>query len=251
MIVIGIQHQSFHQQRLLSPNFLPAWSPPPSNTIPLDEKGDDIRRGELLFNDTTSYAPAFVGDRLNCNSCHLAGGIVPYASPVVGLPKLFPMFNMRAGHVISLQDRIQECFTRSENGKPLGYDSDEMRGLVSYISWLSQPQPDRRPFIGRGLIELPHLQPDVNRGAKVYSTQCAGCHGAQGEGIAPLYPPLWGPQSFNDGAGMSGIDKMAAFVQHNMPENRPGILSPQDAYDVAGFLHMQRRPAFNSAYSHF
>ena len=66
-----------------------------------------------------------------------------------------------------------------------------------------------------------------------------------------MFPPLWGPDSFNDGAGMHGVRKMAAFVQHNMPQNRPGILTPQDAYDVAGFIHKQPRPAFNPAYKNF
>jgi thiosulfate dehydrogenase len=62
---------------------------------------------------------------------------------------------------------------------------------------------------------------------------------------------LWGDNSFNDGAGMHGLPKMAAFVQQNMPQNRKGILSPQDAYDVSAFVHGQPRPAFNKAYAHF
>jgi thiosulfate dehydrogenase len=44
---------------------------------------------------------------------------------------------------------------------------------------------------------------------------------------------------------------MAAFAQHNMPQNRMGILSPQDAYDVSEFVQLQPRPAFNNAYKHF
>ncbi len=44
---------------------------------------------------------------------------------------------------------------------------------------------------------------------------------------------------------------MAAFVQHNMPQNRPGILTPQEAYDVSAFIHAQPRPAFNPAYKNY
>jgi thiosulfate dehydrogenase len=170
---------------------------------------------------------------------------------MVGIAALFPMYNQRAGHVISLRDRIQECFVRSENGKPLSYSGPEMQALVDYIDWLSVPLPNTKRFVGRGLIKLPNLKPDPKHGAELYVAQCAGCHGKNGEGSAPMFPPLWGPQSFNDGAGMNNIQKMAAFVQHNMPQNRMGILSPQDAYDVTAFIHSQPRPAFNQAYKHF
>jgi len=102
-----------------------------------------------------------------------------------------------------------------------------MQSLVDYIDWLSQPEPNRRPYVGRGLIVLPDLKPDPKHGAEVYKAQCAGCHGQYGQGIAQQFPPVWGPHSFNDGAGMQGIRKMAAFVQHNMPQNRKGSLSPK------------------------
>ncbi len=153
--------------------------------------------------------------------------------------------------MISLKDRIQECFTRSENGHPLPYDGPHMNALVAYIEWLSQPEPRREPFSGRGLIELPPLKPAQKNGEKIYTAQCAGCHGEDGAGSMPLMPPLWGPESFNDGAGMFTISKMARFVQYNMPQNRPGILSPQEAYDVSAYIHSKPRPAFNQAYKKY
>lgn len=228
-----------------------AWQAPRESTIPQTPKGDSIRRGALLFAETPLYAAQYTHAKISCADCHAAGGIQPYASPMVGLPALFPMFNERAGHVISLKDRIQECFVRSENGKPLDYQGGTMQALVDYIDWLSEPEPDRRAYAGRGLITLPDLKPDPKHGAEVYKVQCAGCHGENGEGIAPQFPPVWGPYSFNDGAGMHGVHKMAAFVEHNMPQNRMGILSPQDAFDVSAFIHLQPRPAFNSDYKRF
>ncbi len=228
-----------------------AWKAPLLSSIPNGPHGDSIRRGSLIFNETRLYASGYTHAKVSCGSCHAQGGIQPYASPMVDIPALFPMYNPRAGHVISLKDRIQECFVRSESGKPIPSNGQEMQALVDYINWLSQPQPGRRPFVGRGLIHLPDLKPDPKHGADVYASQCAGCHGDHGEGLAPLFPPLWGPDSFNDGAGMDSIQKMAAFVQHNMPQNRMGILSPQDAYDVSAFIHQQPRPAFNPAYKSF
>lgn len=228
-----------------------AWEPPRQRDIPTGVLGESIRRGSLLFSDTPLFAAKYTSSRISCGNCHAEGGIQPFASPMVGLPPLFPMFNQRAGHMISLKDRIQECFVRSENGKPLPYDSTEMRALVDYIEWLSLPVPGRKPYIGRGLVDLPVLVPDPAKGAQIYAAQCAGCHGQNGGGRTPLAPAVWGPDSFNDGAGMYGIPKMAAFVQHNMPQNRMGILTAQDAYDVSAFIHAQPRPVFNQAYKHF
>ena len=228
-----------------------SWKPPAESSIPNGPLGDSIRRGRAIFNETPLFASHFTGGKVSCANCHAEGGIQPFASAVVGVGATFPQFNQRAGHVISLEDRIQECFVRSENGKPLDYKGPEMHAIVDYISWLSTPQPGRKPYLGRGLVKLPNLTPDPVRGKAIYAEQCAGCHGDNGEGKPNVFPPLWGPDSYNDGAGMHGIPKMAAFVQHNMPQNRMGILSAQEAYDVSAYIHEQPHPAFNPAYKHF
>lgn len=251
-IVVGLRVKNFSALEYGSaPKATMAWVPPRASSIPEGPQGESIRQGRLIFDETPLYASRFTRSKVTCSNCHAAGGIQPYASPVVGLPAVFPMFNKRAGHMISLQDRIQECFVRSENGTPLPYKGDTMKALMDYIGWLSQPEPNRKPFVGRGLVTLPELKPDPQHGAAIYAAQCAGCHGDHGEGRAPLFPPLWGPESFNDGAGMYTLAKMAPFVQHNMPQNRMGILSAQDAWDVSAFVHAQPRPAFNEAYKHF
>ena len=55
------------------------------------------------------------------------------------------------------------------------------------------------------------------RGAQVYQANCASCHQADGQGqrngVAGdakgyRYPPLWGPDSFNNGAGMHRLDRV-------------------------------------------
>jgi thiosulfate dehydrogenase len=49
-----------------------------------------------------------------------------FAAPVVGLPGLFlPVFDKHANRVITFAERIQECFLRSENGRPLPCDGPE------------------------------------------------------------------------------------------------------------------------------
>lgn len=217
--------------------------------IPAGPVGDSIRRGRLLFLETARYAPQFVGSKLSCNDCHLGGGTASFAAPMVGMPGLFPMYNKRANKVISLEDRVQECFTRSENGRPIDYHGAEMLALVSYIHWVSNDQTEGKAFPGRGLVKLPELESDAKRGEKIYGDNCAPCHGKDGAGQPPILPALWGPDSYNDGAGMNQIPKMAAFVQHNMPQNHPGSLTAQQAYDVAAFVHTKPRPKFNAEYS--
>jgi thiosulfate dehydrogenase len=228
-----------------------AWQPMSRDAIPEGAPGDSIRSGLHIFEDTALYAPRYTDSKVSCSSCHAAGGIQPYAVPLVGAPAWFPMYSKRAGHRISLADRIEECFVRSENGRPLPYDSPEMKAIVAYIEWLSTPEPHHLPFSSRGLALLPEMHADAKRGAALYAEQCAGCHGDHGQGTPPMFPPLWGPDSFNDGAGMNQVRKMASFVYSNMPQNRMGILSEQEAFDVSAFIHQQRRPPFNPAYSKY
>jgi len=129
-----------------------AWTPPRDSSIPKGLLGDSIRRGRLIFTETPLYASDHATAKINCSDCHAEGGIQPYASPVVAVPALFPQFNQRAGRVISLKDRIQECFVRSENGTPVDYDGEQMKAVVDYINWLSTPEPNRQKFLGRGLV---------------------------------------------------------------------------------------------------
>jgi thiosulfate dehydrogenase len=229
----------------------PDWRPPAMGTIPMGPQGDSIRLGLKLFNETQLYARDTVSAKISCSGCHAEGGMQPYASPIVGVAATFPQFNARAGHMITLKDRIQECFVRSENGRPIDYDGVRMRGLVDYIAWVSTPEPDRKAFAGRGLLKIAERVGDAEHGKAIYAEHCAGCHGESGQGRPHVFPPLWGPDSFNDGAGMYGVPKMAAFIEHNMPQNRMGILTAQQSYDVATYVHTQPRPAFNPAYKKY
>jgi thiosulfate dehydrogenase len=193
------------------------WKDPDPATIPQGPLGDSIRLGLNVFRDTPRYASEYVDDQMSCSDCHLRNGVAAYSSPLVGVPGLFPMYNERAGRVITFADRIQECFTRSENGRPFPYRSRELIALIAYTQWLSQRWPAGQSFPTRGLVKLPALHGDPVNGAKIYAIQCAVCHQTNGAGIALNFPPLWGSKSFNDGAGMSHVAKMAAFVQYNMP----------------------------------
>lgn len=223
----------------------------PAARVPAGPAGERIRLGQEIFEQTPRRAARYVGNQMNCADCHLSGGRAEYAAPLVGIPGLFPSYNKRAGRVITLAERIQECFVRSENGEPPAANSATMKALLAYLNWISKGQPKGKPYAGRGLVRLPSLKGDPGRGAAIYAKQCSVCHGDTGAGMPPVLPPLWGSTSFNDGAGMAQVAKMAAFVQHNMPQNAPGSLSAQQAYDVAAYVNSQTRPKMNPSYKKY
>jgi thiosulfate dehydrogenase len=226
---------------------------PSATSIPTGPLGDAIRLGQSIVSDTQSHAKAYVGNGLHCVSCHLDGGRAAYAAPLVGLTGVFPEYRARRGRVESLEERINDCFVRSMNGKALPPSSAEMIGLLAYIAWLSQGVPTGAEVIGRGFrnITAP-ATPDSVHGKALYAQKCAACHGVEGQGLRGagdtfVFPPLWGPQSFNTGAGMARVSVAAAFVQAKMPLGNGGTLSDQDAYDIAAYFTAQPRPKFGSA----
>jgi thiosulfate dehydrogenase len=229
----------------------PASAPSPfqSVNLPPGAQGDLIRQGKLIFDQTPKYASAYVGNRLACSDCHLQSGTAAYSAPMIDIATIFPMFNKRAGRVISMQERFQECFIRSENGRPLPNGSQQMLALTAYVDWLSRDGIKGKPYKGRGFVKVPDLNGNPAVGKQIYAGQCSGCHGTDGAGVPPILPPLWGPNSYNDQAGMNNPKKMAAFLVHNMPQNHPGTLTPHDAFDVAAFIHTMPRPKSNNAYS--
>jgi thiosulfate dehydrogenase len=81
-----------------------------------------------------------------------------------------------------------------------------------------------------------HLQ----AGSQPYAMPLIGVNGAGYQ-----FPPLWGPDSFNNGAGMSRLLTAAAYAMHTMPIGTTfdaPVLSDEDAYDVAAYIISQKRP---------
>lgn len=229
------------------------FSVPADSTIPIGPKGDAVKLGKALVTETRKRLPKNVGAGLDCTNCHIAAGTTPSAGPFVGLWGVFPDYRARAGDIDSMQERINDCFERSMNGKALAVDSAEMNAILMYINWLSTGVPTGTEVIGRGMGSIDMtLKPDAARGKQVYADKCAACHGAGGEGIKGAtgeygVPPVWGDASFNVGAGLARTYTAAAFVKNNMPLGQVGTLSDQDAIDVAEFFTHQPRPAFAAA----
>jgi thiosulfate dehydrogenase len=224
---------------------------PAESTLKADPFSRSVLRGRALLAATRESLPGNVGNDLRCNSCHLDEGTRAYSMPYVGVYARYPQYRSRRDAVELIEDRINDCFVRSMNGRPLDPAGRDLRDIVSYFRWVSTGIAVGQRVAGQGIDSIvPEPVPNEARGAIVFVEKCVRCHGADGEGarvatMPGVYaPPLWGPRSFNIGAGMARLRVTAAFVRTNMPFDKPGTISPQEAFDVAAFVNGHERPDF-------
>jgi thiosulfate dehydrogenase len=240
---------------------------------PKGEIGKIVKLGEDIVNNTDTHplTKDLVGNKLQCKSCHLKGpdgkpGTDDGISSWIGTAAAFPAWSKREKTVQTLQDRSNNCFMRSMNGKRPIIDTEASIAIAAYITWLSEGVPIKMnakgPWSGHNTklypknvkkfkaIQKKATNKNYVNGKKVYEAKCASCHGINGEGIA-TFPPLWGKNdkgewlSYNTGAGMSKLDKGAAWVQSNMPLGQKNSLSDQETADVVLYMNAQERPDFD------
>lgn len=216
--------------------------------IPDNEFGEVVRRGRDIFTNTPKYAGEYAGNGLSCSNCHMDAGRQPDAAPLWGAFGRYPAYRKKNQKVNSYTQRMQECFMYSLDGTEPPAEGPEIEALTAYSFWLAKGVPIGVTVPGAGFRKdfKAELPPSYARGETVYQDSCALCHGADGQGqkVAGAYafPPLWGSDSFNWGAGMHSIDNAAAFIKYNMPLGRGGSLSDQEAWDVALFMDSHERP---------
>jgi len=224
----------------------------------------EIQLGYRLFTNTPAEAERFVPGEISCNNCHLNAGQRERAMPLVAISGVFPEYNRRAGRLISLNDRIVDCFLRSENatGKlDAGAEADilptptsrEVLALAAYLNWISRGNEVGKSPAWRGQNTIPQasLVPvdklDPAKGEAIYKERCVSCHGPEGQGVfvGDKRPgPLWGPNSWNDGAGAARVYTLAGIIRYTMPYLDPGNMTDEDALQLAAFITSKPRPAF-------
>ncbi len=225
---------------------------------PEGELGRLVKLGEDIIMNTNTHPMTknLVGNRLQCKSCHLDGGKTKSLGTFMGTATVFPAYSAREKTVQSLQDRINNCFMRSMNGKRPIIDTEVSMAMAAYVSWLSTGLPMKgnakkpvNPYYSKlwpnkDLIPLIKSATNKNylNGKKIYEERCASCHGMDGNGV-DVFPPLWGEGAYNTGAGMSKLDKMATWVMFNMPLG-DATLSAQDAVDVTIYVDAQPHTDF-------
>jgi thiosulfate dehydrogenase len=234
------------------------WHAPDTSTIPHSSQGALIRYGRELIANTSLYLGpkgkiAAISNGMNCQNCHLEAGTRPWGNNYSAVFSTYPKFRDRSGSVETIYKRINDCIQRSLNGQPLDTTSREMQAIYAYMQWLGRDVSKGTRPPGTGISELPCADraADTLKGGQVYMTKCARCHGPQGAGkLCPdscryIYPPLWGPHSYNTGAGLFRLSRLAGYVKDNMPFGS-GHDTPQltdaEAWDVAAYINSRPRP---------
>lgn len=235
-----------------------SWKAPDINLLPNNIEGQLIRYGKDLISNTADYfGPkgkiAAISNGMNCQNCHIEAGTRPFGNCFSAVASVYPTFRARSGIIESIEFRINDCMQRSLNGKSIDSLSNEMKAMVAYLKWLGKNVPHGVKPAGAGTKDLAYLNRAANpaNGKIVYESNCQRCHGNNGEGLmdwdssAYVYPPLWGKYSYNIGAGMYRITRLAGYIKYNMPFGvtyKEPQLTDEDAWDVAAFISSQPRP---------
>ncbi len=221
--------------------------------------GDPIKWGYRIFVDTPREAPRLTGGGVACVNCHLNAGQRERALPLVGITGMFPEYNNRAARLISLQDRVVDCFLRSENATGRGTEelpstgSKEVLAVSAYLTWLGRGHAvgENPVWRNKNAIAADQLIPvatlDAGAGEAIYKERCTSCHGADGQGVQigdKKAGPLWGDASWNDGAGASRVYTLAGIIRYSMPYLSPGSLTDEEAQQVARFITSKPRPRY-------
>jgi thiosulfate dehydrogenase len=234
------------------------WKAPDTSTIPAGLAGEQIRYGRELIAHTSEYLGPkgkvmTMSNGMNCQNCHLDAGTKPFGNNYSAVASTYPKFRARSGTEENIEKRVNDCLERSLNGKALADDSHEMKAIVAYIKWVGKDVPKGKTPKGVGLVEVPFLEEPASSiiGKVVYGEKCASCHGKNGEGImitegtAWKYPPLWGKDSYNDGAGLLRLSRFTGYIKANMPlgatYNEPQ-LTDEEAWHLAAYVNSMERP---------
>lgn len=242
----------------------PEWTTPDMGKLSDDKYGKLVRMGKELVEKTHQYigpevadpAKRYAGNNLSCSNCHVDAGTKKFGNPFVGTFADFPQYRPREDAIGIIEERINGCMERSMNGKRLPLDSLEMKAMTAYMKHMSSGVPVGKIVEGRGTpkIKLLDRAADPVKGKQVYAQFCAACHSENGEGkragktgdrLGYEFPPLWGADSYNTGAGMHRVILAARFIKYNMPKgvtHETPALSDEQAFDVAAYINSQPRP---------
>lgn len=233
------------------------------NDLPVDSTSKMIRYGYNLLMETSNIvgpevkdtAMRFAGNNLECRNCHFDAGLAKNTYNLVGVANRYPSTDKSTGQTTSLVQRVNGCFIRSMNGRPMPENSFHMKSIIAYLNWISSGVLDNLEGINIKDVDKLNRAPDTNRGKSVFANNCMSCHADLGLGVLKnteiqggvkyIIPPVAGNDSFNDAAGMANMDYLVKFLKTQMPKNKPGSLSLEDAYDCAAYLLTLNRPHMN------
>lgn len=234
------------------------WVAPDTNLIPTMRNADLIRYGKNLIVHTSRFfgphgSIAQISNGMNCGNCHIDAGTRMWGNNFSMVASSYPLFRNRSGKIETIEMRINDCFERSLNGKKPGDNSKEMTAMIAYLKWIGKDVAKGTKIAGAGTEKLAFIgrPADSVKGKIIYVSTCAICHGKDGQGKMDTtgneytYPPLWGRNSYNNGAGISQLSKFAGYIKNNMPFGitfKTTQLTNEEAWDVAAFVNSKPRP---------
>ena len=215
--------------------------------------------GEDLIANTSKYlgpngSVAHITNGMNCQNCHLNAGKKKWGNNYGAVSSNYPKFRDRSGSIETVYKRVSDCMERSLNGSALDSNNREMKAMIAYIKWVGYEVPKDSTPKGTGIAPPTYIDRAASpeKGLLVYTAKCQSCHGANGEGVLAAdkksytYPPLWGANSYNNGAGLFRLSRLAGYVRDNMPLNLSSHESPaltdEECWDVAAFVNSRPRP---------
>ena len=212
---------------------------------------ETIELGRLLVEQTATHplTEPYVGASLNCTSCHLDNGTHPTAATFLEVATAYPAWAPREKTVVTLKDRVLNCFMRSCNGTRPPQGSLPAVAITAYITSLSEGLPMKMngesPHGPRRVeaLAIDLAKADAASGRNLYTARCGSCHGEDGDGTEDG-PPVWGPKSFNMGAGLSHVEHLAAWLKVAMPMHEAD-LTDAESLDIAAYVNSHDRPSFD------
>jgi mono/diheme cytochrome c family protein len=87
----------------------------------------------------------------------------------------------------------------------------------------------------KSVLDGIYTEAQAARGEKVYTENCATCHGPKLEGTSTAGPTLSGPD-FTSGWKDMSAGALLSKINQDMPSNAPGTLTPEQYADVMSFI---------------
>lgn len=236
------------------------WTAPDTNTWAQTEQAAQLRYGRALVANTSAYwgpegSVARLSNGLNCQNCHLDAGTKPFTNNYALVASTYPRFRARSGTEETVHKRIADCFQRSLDGQAPDSLSAEGQAIAAYVLWVGSGIQKGETPTGAGLEVIDFLDraADLQAGAQVYAQKCQSCHQANGLGLPNgkggyAFPPLWGPHSYNQAAGLYRLSRFASYVKQGMPlgaTHETPLLTDEEAWDVAAYVNSQDRPRYD------
>ena len=233
---------------------------------PQGKLGEVVKLGEDIVNhtDTNPLSKSYVNSKLQCVNCHRKGadgraGTTKTVGTFVGTSTSFPAYSKRYKDIISLQNRIDGCFTRCLNGSKSVVNTKVGIAVESYITWLSEGMPVKMSAKApRTPLKIEMWAKNTKKfsamfkkathqnylnGKALYSNKCTSCHGNDGQGKG-TFPQLWGSASYTADGSMAKLPNAATWIKDNMPLNNAHLTDQQSA-DIALYINAQPRVKYN------